>query len=1383
LKHTKRTNCLTNPTVNLKRIISVLSGLWLILSISLPQNVSVSGIANYYLEVTNVLVDRVRVNPGADLAWFHPGDKVLIIQMTGSTLYGSETYADFETHLIKSKRAWNSSGKFEILQVDEVITGANNYVVFTDNLSNSYNAGEKIQLVRFIEGETVTVSGALNAKKWDGNTGGIVALLGTDSVKLNANINVNYLGFRGGEVPAENYTAGCRADLSVTILDTLYFLPAELNRSGNKGEGIVTTVWPYTKGIAFALNGGGAGNGLYSGGGGGSNYNNGGDGGQQSSATCGLDVLTAAWGGYACKELYSLTNRQVILGGGGGSGVKSATKTASKGGDGGGLVFIITGTLVGNGRLISANGESAAAATGSGGGGGSGGTIMIDATNYITTFSTSIRGGNGGSTGSNCTGSGGGGSGGVLWHSGTSLAASLIDSTNGSPGAVSNPGCLAHIGNGGLTGVRLKNLLTPLTGFLFNSIRGVDTLCYGQTPNLLTGSQPKGGDGTYTWQWEQSIDQVVWIPAQGTATLRSIQPPALTQTTWYRRIVNSTSTITWEIIADTSRVLQVYVYPAITNNVIAGTDTICYNENGKPITGTLPGGGNSSYNYQWQHSANQTSWTNSIPVLIANNPLDPGVLTATRYFRRVVTSTAWCFDTSNSVTLTVLPLISNNMFTTPDTVICENQGPGLLNAIPATGGDGNYEYLWQGRSLSGSWTDISASNVLRYNPGSLTDSNLFRRIVFSGNDRACADTSGAKQIHVLPSIANNLLDSDADRYCAGEIPLQINGEQPLGGDSNYRYKWMINSGSSWQYIAGASAINYLPDEMVESDTRFKRVVNSGENDACFDTSADFSILVVPYIINILGVADQTICAYNTPAPLTVAPASAGLGGFTYQWIKQEEGETEWVNATGTSAQQSYSPGALTVSTLFARQAFSDICSAISDTVTITVYPDIAGNSILGDAVQYTCFNTPRELPGSPPVNGSGQYDYLWEESNDNLAWIPAGGTVNSGKDYGSDNLVTTKYFRRIVFSSPLLHECTDTSSAVQVRINPLPSGDVSSAVDTLCAGETLYVRFSVSGDNGPFDVTVRGLTDMVKNGIETGADSVAFTPSSTQQFVMAMVVDDSLCSADLSGNTGIAKAIVYEVPVANAGNDDEVCGNQYSLQAVKSISGSEGLWTAPGVIFDDSSSATGTVTADNFGGTEFTWTETNWHCTDTDETVITFYEQPLAPDAGSDQVLDFSFTTQLQALAPVVGSGKWTILSGTGEFNNDTLPEALVYELDVSNVFEWTVTNGNCPAVSDNVTITVAPLIIKKGFTPNGDNKNDFFDLGAVNAELIRIKIFNSAGMPVFESADYTNGTLWDGYNMNGVELPEGTYFYIIDMKIAGKAKEVQFRSFVEILR
>ncbi|RPI00254.1 MAG: gliding motility-associated C-terminal domain-containing protein [Ignavibacteriae bacterium] len=134
-------------------------------------------------------------------------------------------------------------------------------------------------------------------------------------------------------------------------------------------------------------------------------------------------------------------------------------------------------------------------------------------------------------------------------------------------------------------------------------------------------------------------------------------------------------------------------------------------------------------------------------------------------------------------------------------------------------------------------------------------------------------------------------------------------------------------------------------------------------------------------------------------------------------------------------------------------------------------------------------------------------------------------------------------------------------------------------------------------------------------------------------------------------------------------------------------------------------------------------------------------------------------------------------------FDADSKPDAMIEELDESNLLRWTVTNGVCPAVSDSMNVTIHPLEIVKGFTPNGDSKNDYFDLGATYAENIHIKIFSKTGTLVHESENYEAGSLWDGYNKTGVELPEGTYFYIADIKVAGRQKRVQFRSFVEILR
>jgi len=52
------------------------------------------------------------------------------------------------------------------------------------------------------------------------------------------------------------------------------------------------------------------------------------------------------------------------------------------------------------------------------------------------------------------------------------------------------------------------------------------------------------------------------------------------------------------------------------------------------------------------------------------------------------------------------------------------------------------------------------------------------------------------------------------------------------------------------------------------------------------------------------------------------------------------------------------------------------------------------------------------------------------------------------------------------------------------------------------------------------------------------------------------------------------------------------------LQAVKSNNGFKGLWTAIGATFENDTAANSLVTMDNFGPNTFTWTESNWHCTD-----------------------------------------------------------------------------------------------------------------------------------------------------------------------------------------
>ncbi|GAA4315328.1 hypothetical protein GCM10023115_27040 [Pontixanthobacter gangjinensis] len=74
-----------------------------------------------------------------------------------------------------------------------------------------------------------------------------------------------------------------------------------------------------------------------------------------------------------------------------------------------------------------------------------------------------------------------------------------------------------------------------------NSIVGPQTICPGSVPAALTGSTPSGGDGSYAYVWESSTSSASsgFTAASGTNNSKDYSPGILSQTTWFKRKVNS----------------------------------------------------------------------------------------------------------------------------------------------------------------------------------------------------------------------------------------------------------------------------------------------------------------------------------------------------------------------------------------------------------------------------------------------------------------------------------------------------------------------------------------------------------------------------------------------------------------------------------------------------------------------------------------------------------------------------------------------------------------------------------------------------------------------------------------------------------------------------
>lgn len=163
--------------------------------------------------------------------------------------------------------------------------------------------------------------------------------------------------------------------------------------------------------------------------------------------------------------------------------------------------------------------------------------------------------------------------------------------------------------------------------------------------------------------------------------------------------------------------------------------------------------------------------------------------------------------------------------------------------------------------------------------------------------------------------------------------------------------------------------------------------------------------------------------------------------------------------------------------------------------------------------------------------------------------------------------------------------------------------------------------------------------------------------------------------------------------------------------------------------------------------------------------VVTADQLPVA-NAGPDQVLDYIFGTTLNADIPATGTGLWELVSGTGAIFNSGAPSTLVSGLSAGeNVFSWTVTNGACDPVVDQMVVKVNNLTIPTLITPNEDGRNDFFELrGIETLGRTGLTIFDRRGQKVYENDDYTNeqGNRWEGLDYNSNPLPDDTYFYVI---------------------
>lgn len=492
--------------------------------------------------------------------------------------------------------------------------------------------------------------------------------------------------------------------------------------------------------------------------------------------------------------------------------------------------------------------------------------------------------------------------------------------------------------------------------------------------------------------------------------------------------------------------------------------------------------------------------------------------------------------------------------------------------------------------------------------------------------------------------------------------------------------------------------------------------------------------------------------------------SGGYGVFTYLW---GDGQTTPTINVAPLVDTSY-PVTVT-----------DTCgSFIETTVPVTVIPAPnpftvnlqPGPTIQGSTVQESCYEVFLNF------NRTGGTAFA------DTAFVTLGGTATSGTDY--TELPVEVIFPPGVNTVSFPVNFPMDADGLETLIIQL--GDVS-----ICNGGFSTVSFTFSIAQGPTVFALGGnatiacggstvLTPTVTGGYQPysflwdqGQTTNAITVSPTSPTVyMATVTDDCGNSTQATFNVGLTPPAPLTMTIIGPSALTEACvGTSINIIRPAGVQGD--------LVVD--MSYTGTAS----NGQDFTWPATRTIGADLLNVIFPFdaLEDGTAEDM-ENAIITASYTdacgrTVSASVAITIIDAPPIILQTTNTVV-DCGPDSVAVSVDASGGFgsldivwntgdtgpvTWVpvLTGGtyvvtatdDCgrTASAQSVVEVDCEIIIPNVFSPNGDGRNDRFDIEGILNTQNTVRVFNRWGQVIFEATNYRN-------NWAALDVPDGTYYY-----------------------
>jgi gliding motility-associated-like protein len=515
--------------------------------------------------------------------------------------------------------------------------------------------------------------------------------------------------------------------------------------------------------------------------------------------------------------------------------------------------------------------------------------------------------------------------------------------------------------------------------------------------------------------------------------------------------------------------------------------------------------------------------------------------------------------------------------------------------------------------------------------------------------------------------------------CANNSLVTLNGTSSTGTGI-----WSTSGTGTFSPSNTALNATYTPSAGDIASGSVTLTLTSTNNGACAAVTSQVVITITPSPTVNAG-PNQTVCANNASVTLNgTFTVSSGV-----QWSTSGSGT---FSPNNTTANATYIPSAADTAagtvTLTLTTTGNGNCLAVTDQMVITITNAPLVNAGIDDSA---CVSNPNITLNGSSSTGSG----VWSTSGTG-SFNPNNTTMNatyipSAADLAAGSVTLT-------LTSSANGNCLAVTDVVTLIYTAPPT--VNAGADITVCGNNASVVLGGSSTTGSGNWTTSGTGTFTPSSNVLNA---TYIPSAAD--TAAGTVTLTLTSTNNGGCLAVTDQVVVTItdaPVANAGPDQSVCGNNANTVLNGSFSiATGGQWFTSGTGTFSPNNTTMNATyipsaADTAAGTVTISLVTTGNGTcnpDTDTMVITITNAPNV-NAGNNIIACKSSPNVPLSGMSSTGSGTWST-SGTGTFTPSSNVLNPTYVPSTADTSAGTVTlvftstaNGGCNPVTDTLIVT-----------------------------------------------------------------------------------------------